>query len=235
VARSRHAARSPEIQTILVRSERDECARTGDLQIERPSWGPPTEPQAESYAVCAGCACYRGPHRRRDRLRTPSAAGQLHHGSGGAQGALADNGLALAKLAHVAAVSPGVGVRTQVPAGKSNWYTQVSGVAPTFTYIRQWHLASGSFFTDADVASSAKVCVLGQTVVANLFPDGQSPLGKTVLVRNVPFTVIGTLAVRGQSSIDVDRRILRLLSCFKGCAPQSDRRIAPQSDRRIAL
>jgi putative ABC transport system permease protein len=81
----------------------------------------------------------------------------------------------------------------------------VSGVAPTFTYIRQWHLASGSFFTDADVASSAKVCVLGQTVVANLFPDGQSPLGKTVLVRNVPFTVIGTLAVRGQSSSGTDQ------------------------------
>jgi putative ABC transport system permease protein len=125
-------------------------------------------------------------------------------GNGAASTLTPDDGLALAALPHVAAVSPGVGVRTQVVAGKNNWYTQVSGVAPTYTYIRQWHLASGSFFTDADVASSAKVCVLGQTVVANLF-GGESPVGKNVLVRNVPFAVIGTLAVRGQSSSGTDQ------------------------------
>jgi putative ABC transport system permease protein len=126
-------------------------------------------------------------------------------GTGAASTLTPDDGLAIVKLPHVAAVSPGVGLRTQVLAANSNWYTQVSGVAPTFTYIRQWHMASGSFFTDADVASSAKVCVLGQTVVSNLFPAGESPLGKTILVRNVPFSVIGTLAARGQSANGTDQ------------------------------
>ena len=125
-------------------------------------------------------------------------------GTGAASTLTPEDGLAVAKLPHVAAASPGVGLRTQVVAGGSNWFTQVSGVAPTFTYIREWHMASGSFFTDADVAASAKVCVLGQTVVDNLFP-GISPLGKTVLIRNVPFTVLGTLARRGQSASGQDQ------------------------------
>jgi putative ABC transport system permease protein len=125
-------------------------------------------------------------------------------GSGAASTLTPDDGLAIAKLPHVAAVTPTVQVRTQVVAGGNNWSTSVAGVAPTFTYIREWALSSGSFFTDADVARSAKVCVLGQTVVDNLFPGG-SALGKTVLIRNVPFTVLGVLAVRGQSSAGQDQ------------------------------
>ena len=126
-------------------------------------------------------------------------------GTGAASTLTPDDGLAIAKLPHVAAVSPGVGMHTQVVAGGNNWYTSVNGVAPTFTYIREWHMASGSFFTDADDVSAAKVCVLGQTVIENLFPGGESPLGKIVLVRNVPFTVIGTLARRGQSASGQDQ------------------------------
>jgi putative ABC transport system permease protein len=126
-------------------------------------------------------------------------------GTGGASTLTPDDGLAVAKLPKVAAVSPGVGLHTQVVAGQNNWYTAVQGVAPTYTYIREWHMASGSFFTDADVAASAKVCVLGQTVIENLFPDGQSPLGKTVLIKNVPFTVIGTLVRKGQSASGTDQ------------------------------
>ncbi len=125
-------------------------------------------------------------------------------GSGAASTLTPDDGLAIAKLPHVAAVTPAVQVRTQVVAGENNWSTSVAGAAPTFTYIREWALSSGSFFTDADVAQSAKVCVLGQTVVDNLFPGG-SPLGKTVLIRNVPFTVIGVLAARGQSAAGQDQ------------------------------
>ncbi|HTZ56189.1 MAG TPA: ABC transporter permease [Candidatus Acidoferrum sp.] len=126
-------------------------------------------------------------------------------GTGAASTLTPEDGLAIAKLPKVAAVSPGVGVSAQVVAGENNWYTRISGVAPTFTYIREWHMASGSFFTDADDAASAKVCVLGQTVVENLFPGGENPLGKTVLIRNVPFTVIGTLARRGQSASGQDQ------------------------------
>ena len=128
----------------------------------------------------------------------------VRSGTGAASTLTPDDGLAIAKLPHVAAVSPTVGVKTQVVAGKNNWSTSVAGVASTFTFIRGWDLSSGSFFTDADTSASAKVCVLGQTVVANLFPDG-SPLGKTILIRNVPFTVIGVLAARGQSASGQDQ------------------------------
>ncbi len=128
----------------------------------------------------------------------------VRSGTGAASTLTPDDGLAIAKLPHVAAVSPTVGVKTQVVTGKNNWSTSVAGVASTFTFIRGWDLSSGSFFTDADTSASAKVCVLGQTVVANLFPDG-SPLGKTILIRNVPFTVIGVLAARGQSASGQDQ------------------------------
>jgi putative ABC transport system permease protein len=126
-------------------------------------------------------------------------------GTGAASTLTPDDGLAIAQLPGVAAVSPGVGLHTQVVANGNNWYTAVNGVAPTYTYIREWQMASGSFLTDADDASAAKVCVLGQTVVENLFPDGSSPLGATVLIHGIPFTVIGTLARRGQSPSGQDQ------------------------------
>lgn len=126
-------------------------------------------------------------------------------GSGGASTLTPADGLALARLPHVAAVSPVVTVRTQLVAGPNNWQTTVTGVAPSYTFIRNWPLAAGTFFSQPDVASAAKVAVLGQTVVANLFPDGGNPLGKTVLVRNVPFVVVGTLSAKGQSGVGQDQ------------------------------
>jgi putative ABC transport system permease protein len=131
--------------------------------------------------------------------------GGARTGFGGASTLTPDDGLAIAKVPHVAAVSPQVNVRAQVISGGYNWQTQVSGVSPSYTFIRAWSLASGSFFTDTDIAASTKVAVLGQTVVNNLFPDGSSPVGKTVLVRNVPFTVIGVLTARGQSAAGQDQ------------------------------
>ncbi|MBV8601912.1 MAG: ABC transporter permease [Candidatus Eremiobacteraeota bacterium] len=126
-------------------------------------------------------------------------------GNGGASTLTPADGLAIAKLPAVAAVSPAVNVRAQVVAGGNNWSTTVTGVAPTYPFVRKWSIASGSFFTDADVSSAAKVCVLGTTVVQNLFPDGGSPVGQTVLIRNVPFTVIGTLVSKGQSGVGQDQ------------------------------
>jgi len=125
-------------------------------------------------------------------------------GSGGASTLTPQDAIAVAALPGVSAVTPVVTVRTQVVGGGNNWQTTISGVAPTYTYVRQWALASGSFFSDADVASAAKICVLGQTVVTNLFP-GTSPIGKTLLIKNVPFTIVGTLAARGQSGVGQDQ------------------------------
>ncbi len=126
-------------------------------------------------------------------------------GTGGASTLTVDDGLAIAKLPGVAAVSPSVNVRAQVLSGSSNWQTSVVGVAPSFTYIRDWPLASGSFITDADVAATAKVAVLGQTVVDNLFAPGTDPIGQTVTIKSVPFTVVGVLSQRGQSAVGQDQ------------------------------
>jgi putative ABC transport system permease protein len=126
-------------------------------------------------------------------------------GSGGASTLTPADGLAIAALPHVSAVSPTVTLRAQVVANQNNWQTTVTGVAPSYTYIRTWPLASGTFLAQSDVDASAKVCVLGQTVVANLFPNGANPLGQTVLIKNVPFVVIGTLSPKGQSGVGQDQ------------------------------
>ena len=126
-------------------------------------------------------------------------------GNGNASTLTPDDGMALARLSGVAAVSPSVTVRAQVVAGNNNWQTQIQGVAPTYQQIRSWATQSGTFFSQGDVNDSAKVAVLGQTVVSELFPDGSNPLGQTVLIRNVPFTVVGTLAPLGQSGMGQDQ------------------------------
>src|SRR5579884_1353150 len=131
--------------------------------------------------------------------------GGARSGFGGASTLTPDDGMAIAKLPGVAAVSPTVNVRAQVVSGGNNWQTSISGVAPTYTYIRTWPMASGTFFSQNDVLSANKVAVLGQTVVQNLFPDGSSPLGKTVIIKGVPFTVVGTLAPLGQSGMGQDQ------------------------------
>jgi putative ABC transport system permease protein len=126
-------------------------------------------------------------------------------GFGGASSLTPDDGLAAMQLAGVAAVSPLVTVRTQVVSGANNWQTTVSGVAPSYTFIKGWPLASGTFFTQDDILSAAKVAVLGQTDVAQLFPGGLDPIGATIIVKGVPFTVIGTLSALGQSSQGQDQ------------------------------
>jgi putative ABC transport system permease protein len=131
--------------------------------------------------------------------------GGVRSGSGGASSLTAGDGMAIAKLPHVSAVSPTVTLRTQVVSNGNNWQTTVTGVAPSYTFIRSWPMASGTFISQSDTDSAAKVAVLGQTVVANLFPNGQNPLGQTVLVKNVPYIVTGTLAAKGQSGVGQDQ------------------------------
>jgi putative ABC transport system permease protein len=126
-------------------------------------------------------------------------------GLGGASTLTAADGMAIAQLPGVAAVSPVVNLRTQVIAGGENWQTTVSGVAPSYTYVRSWPTAGGTFFTQAQTNDAAKVAVLGQTVVQQLFPSGQNPVGTTVEIGNVPFTVIGTLTAKGQSGPGQDQ------------------------------
>ncbi len=101
-------------------------------------------------------------------------------------------------------VSPIVRAGVQAVGGIGNWNTSAQGVAVDYLEIRQWPLVSGEFFTSADVRGQAKVCVIGQTIVTNLFPD-QDPVGQQLRLRNVPFRIIGVLAEKGQSAAGLDQ------------------------------
>jgi len=101
-------------------------------------------------------------------------------------------------------ISPVVRTGAQVVAGNLNWATSIQGYSPDFIFIRSWPLASGAFFTDQDVRGSTKVCVLGKTVVDNLFPD-QDPVGEIIRINKLPFRVLGVLSPKGQTGFGHDQ------------------------------
>jgi putative ABC transport system permease protein len=104
----------------------------------------------------------------------------------------------------VAYVSPTVRTSAQLVAGELNWGTSIQGVGVDYPLIRSWNVAQGDFFTDADVKAGAKVCVLGQTVVDNLFPNGEA-IGNIVRIKNVPFKVVGILEKKGGNMMGQDQ------------------------------
>jgi putative ABC transport system permease protein len=101
----------------------------------------------------------------------------------------------------VAPVHNGV---AQVVYGHQNWSTGIVGTYPSMLIVRDWPLATGRSFTEQDVKSATKVCLLGQTVVDNLFGD-MDPVGQFIRIKNVPFTVTGVLAQKGQSAQGQDQ------------------------------
>lgn len=104
----------------------------------------------------------------------------------------------------IKSVSPNVDGHVQVVYGNKNWYTSYRGDAPAILDIRRWNVASGTAFTEQDVKTLANVCLLGQTVVRELFGD-DDPLGKTIRVANLPCKVIGTLEAKGLSTTGQDQ------------------------------
>ena len=101
-------------------------------------------------------------------------------------------------------VTPDVDGRAQIVYNSLNWGTSYRGVAPTFFDIRKWPVASGAQFTQKDVDSLANVCILGQTVVDRIF-NGVDPLGQTVRIGSLPFTVVGVLQSKGLSTFGQDQ------------------------------
>ncbi len=106
--------------------------------------------------------------------------------------------------ALISAASPVVFTRTQAIGGQGNWRSTINGVSDQFAVIRDWELASGVFFDNADLRSMRKVAVLGKTVADNLFP-GEDPVGQQVQLRNVPFDIVGVLAEKGQTANGSDQ------------------------------
>ncbi|MGO9057852.1 MAG: ABC transporter permease [Candidatus Binataceae bacterium] len=93
----------------------------------------------------------------------------------------------------------------QVVYGNHNWSTSITGTTPSYLTIRDWPVANGRVFTEEEAQSAAPVCLLGQTVANNLYPEGDDPVGTTIRVKNFPLRVIGVLAAKGQSTYGQDQ------------------------------
>jgi putative ABC transport system permease protein len=106
---------------------------------------------------------------------------------------------------YISAISPSVSSNGQWINGNNNTQSSIYGVNQDYLTIRQLRIADGEMFTDSDIKTAAKVCVLGQTVVDYLFPDGSDPIGRVVRFNSIPFRVIGVLKKKGYNSMGMDQ------------------------------
>jgi len=134
-----------------------------------------------------------------------TTSGGIHAGMGSQPTLTLDDVKAIrSECPSVLRVAPEQRGTAQLVAGNMNWSTEIRGTAPDFLLIRDWKIASGREFTDADVDAVHKVCLLGQTVATNLFGD-EDPTGKLVRIKGVPFLVVGLLEAKGRSAQGSDQ------------------------------
>ncbi len=132
-------------------------------------------------------------------------SGGVSLGSGSKTSLKLDDANAIAQeVPGVTAAAPYSQTSAQVVAGGANWFTSVGGTTPAWPTVRNWTVAEGRFFAPAEVDNAAKVAVLGNAVAQNLFPSGGA-IGATVIVKNVPFRVVGVLAPKGQTGFGRDQ------------------------------
>ncbi len=105
----------------------------------------------------------------------------------------------------LAAISPNVSTSGQFICGNNNYPATINGVGLEYLDIRQLKVEDGTMFTESDIQGYAKVCVIGKTIVDNLFPDGSSPIGKVIRFNKIPFRVIGVLKSKGYNSMGQDQ------------------------------
>ena len=103
------------------------------------------------------------------------------------------------------AISPQVGASGQVIYGNKNTQTSVYGVTEEYLSIRKLTVEKGRVFTSTEVRSMAEVCILGQTVIDNLFGTGVDPIGLSIRIKNIPFLIIGTIKDKGESGMGQDQ------------------------------
>jgi len=126
-------------------------------------------------------------------------------GFGGAGTLTVDDALAIQnEIPNLIAVSPEVRSGAQITAGENNWSTQVMGESVDYLTVRQWEIADGTMFTEADERSAAKVAILGKTTADKLFPN-EDPVGQVIRIRNVPVKVLGVLKPKGASMFGQDQ------------------------------
>jgi putative ABC transport system permease protein len=108
-----------------------------------------------------------------------------------------------AEVPNIDGISPEIRDRSQILANGLNWNTNVNGVGPDYAYVRNWPLATGAMFTEQDVKTLGKVCVIGKTVAEQVFPN-EDPIGQTLRIRNLPFRILGVLSPKGFSVFGSD-------------------------------
>ena len=112
---------------------------------------------------------------------------------------------ALQSLPGIAAISPSVNSGGQFVNGNNNYPSTMYGITPDYLEIRKLKVKDGTMFTEQDIKQAAKVCILGKTVVDNLFPGGEDPVGRVVRFGKIPMTVIGVLESKGTNSMGQDQ------------------------------
>jgi putative ABC transport system permease protein len=140
--------------------------------------------------------------------------GGVRQGQGNASTLVPEDAVAIAQVDGVRYVAASSNARGQIVAGNQNWNTQIQGTDVDLPLIRSWQIATGAFFTPQDVTTAAKVAVLGSTVRDQLFGPDTNPVGEVIRVssggggsnvQNQPFTVVGVMASKGQSSVGQDQ------------------------------
>nr|WP_239649978.1 ABC transporter permease [Methylocucumis oryzae] len=112
---------------------------------------------------------------------------------------------AIAEVENVLWASPERSTKMTVRYGNIDYSTSIQAVAPSMPDVRNWSVATGDFFDDDDAKSYAPVAVLGETVKQILYPDGEDPIGKYLMIRNIPFEVIGIMSTKGADAMGTDR------------------------------
>ncbi|MCD7969033.1 MAG: ABC transporter permease [Alistipes sp.] len=138
-------------------------------------------------------------------MRASQRQGGVNIGSTNVQSLTAADAAAMLESPYVSMVSPVVTASDQAVFGANNWPASMQGGSPKLLDIRKMEILSGTNFTQQDVTNSAKVAVLGQTVVENLFPNGEDPVGQIIRFGKIPFRVIGVLAPKGQNQMGQDQ------------------------------
>jgi putative ABC transport system permease protein len=131
--------------------------------------------------------------------------GGVRQGQGNASTLIPDDAAAITRLPGVQYAASGSNTRGQVIAGNQNWGTQIQGTDVDLPLIRAWPTQQGAFFTPQDVTTASKVAVLGSVVRDQLYGPDTNPVGEVVRIQNQPFTVVGTMSSKGQSSMGQDQ------------------------------
>jgi putative ABC transport system permease protein len=170
-------------------------------------------------------------------LSGSTTSGGARIGTGNAPSLKVGDATAIGELEGISAVAPVTMGTAQIVFGSNNWNTSILGTMPSYLDVRSWNLADGYMFSDSDIRSATRVAIIGKTVAQNIFGDEIDPIGKTIRIKQTPFTVVGLLEGKGQSldGRDQDDTIIVPLTTaqrklFGGQFPGSVRMIMVQAE-----